>query len=143
MKIRNRSEGRRKMIHEVMDYANMSYGDRTYDIVLDKNVLDCFMSIPKDENKAATDAVRHVARILKPGGVFMYLSYAKASTRYPILGWEEDPDFCYRFTESMVSHLIVVLLVAFIYRHNEHFLIFIFLYSLTVFYCRNNTHDIT
>tara|TARA_B110000208_G_C11576495_1_gene360866 strand:- start:68 stop:757 length:690 start_codon:yes stop_codon:yes gene_type:complete len=101
MKLRNRSEGRNKMTHEVQDYANLSYGDRTFDIVLDKNVLDTFMSIQKDENKAATDAVRHVGRILRPGGVFMYLSYAKASTRYPILGWQEDPDFCYRFTESM------------------------------------------
>ena len=101
MKLRNRSEGRRKMIHEVMDYANMSYDDRSYDIVIDKNVLDTFMSIQKDENKAAQDAVKHVSRILKPGGVFMMLSYAKASTRFPVLGWAEDPDFCYRFTDNM------------------------------------------
>ena len=112
MKLRNRSEGRRKMKHEVMDYANLSYGDRMFDIVLDKNVLDIFMSIQKDENKAASDAVRHVVRVLRPGGVFMLLSYAKASTRFPILGWEEDPDFCYRFTENMPwvnveSHKIV------------------------------------
>lgn len=101
LQLRNRSEGRRKMKHDVMNYANMSYADRTYDIVIDKNVLDIFMSIPKDENKAATDAVRHVSRILKPGGVFMMLSYAKSSTRFPIVGWSEDPDFCYRFTDGM------------------------------------------
>jgi SAM-dependent methyltransferase len=101
MQLRNRSEGRLSMKFQVMDYCNMPFPDRSFDIVLDKNVLDVLMSIPKDENKAATDAVRHVARVLKPGGVYMMLSYAKSSTRFPILGWREDPDFCYRFTPSM------------------------------------------
>ena len=106
MQLRNRSEGRRNMKHEVMDYTNLSYNDRTFDIIIDKNVLDIFMSIPKDENKAATDAVAHVSRLLKPSGVFMMLSYAKTSTRFPILGWAEDPDFCYRFTDNMPWKLV-------------------------------------
>eukprot|EP00949_MAST-11_sp_MAST-11-sp1_P003491 g3491.t1 len=101
MKIRNRSEGRSKMQHIVMNYAELEFKKESFDIVIDKNVLDIMMSIPKDENKAALNCARQAHKVLKPGGVLLMLTYAQPSTRWPVIGWSEDPDFVYRFNAGL------------------------------------------
>ena len=104
MKIRNQVEGRKKMKHVQADFTKETvpgFTSAKYDIVLDKNVLDCFMSIPNDHNATAMRYVKNIVAQLKAGGVFIMLSYCSENARLPILGYKPDPDFVYRFTKGV------------------------------------------
>ena len=104
MKIRNQVEGRKKMKHVQADFTKETvpgFTSAKYDIVIDKNVLDCFMSIPNDHNATAMRYLKNIAAQLKAGGVFIMLSYCSENARLPVLGYKPDPDFVYRFTKGV------------------------------------------
>ena len=55
----------------------------------------------KDENKAALNCARQAHKVLKPGGVLLMLTYAQPSTRWPVIGWSEDPALLVRFNAGL------------------------------------------
>jgi|EP00945_MAST-04E_sp_MAST-4E-sp1_P005838 SAM-dependent methyltransferase len=103
MTIRNQSEGR-KIKQVVADFAKdvvPNFTTPDYDVVVDKNVLDCFMSIPNDHNTTAMKYVKNIYKQLKAGGLYIMLSFSSENARLPILGYKTDPDFVYRLTKGI------------------------------------------
>jgi SAM-dependent methyltransferase len=104
MTIRNQSEGRQiKQVQADFTAENgvPGFTEPNYDVVIDKNVLDCFMSIPHDENATAMRYMKNISKQLRPGGLFIMLSYCSENARLPVLGYKPDPDFVYRQTKGI------------------------------------------
>lgn len=62
---------------EVADATALPYPDNTYDAVV--FAFNGLLMIPKSERRAA--AMREVARVLKPGGVFVFTGHDRSATR--------------------------------------------------------------
>ena len=81
-----KNEHRVGMKWEVDDALDMKYGDETFDAVLDKSrpvlpgTLDAILCGKKAFLNAAT-MLKEVQRVLKPGGLYLAISYGAPSTR--------------------------------------------------------------
>ena len=99
MKIRNQVEGRKKMKHVQADFTKETvpgFTSAKYDIVIDKNVLDCFMSIPNDHNATAMRYVKNIAAQLKAGGLTAIVLEKRKTARF---GLQARSRLVYRFTK--------------------------------------------
>ena len=73
-----------------MDMCSMGFADATFDAVLDKAALDSLLC---GESSTANSGryVKEVARVLKPGGVFIVVSFGAPENRLSYLegdyGW--------------------------------------------------------
>ncbi|GMH71701.1 hypothetical protein TrRE_jg8614 [Triparma retinervis] len=76
------------MTWQIMDCRYMEFEDETFDAVVDKGCLDTLLTGEASEDNA-NKFCSHVARILKPGGVYMCVSVGIPSERMPILGNED------------------------------------------------------
>eukprot|EP00762_Andalucia_godoyi_P006774 ANDGO_00919.mRNA.1 Methyltransferase-like protein 13 len=75
----------------VMDLASLSIPSTSIDAVLDKGTIDTILCGEGGQERAAV-VLGHLARVLKPGGVFLCISHAMPDARLPILkvpqfGW--------------------------------------------------------
>lgn len=64
---------RRKMEWQVQDCTNMDFEDSSFDVALDKGVLDTFLDGP-----LAAPYLREVDRVLRPRGSFLCVSFSQA-----------------------------------------------------------------
>ncbi|XP_020108095.1 methyltransferase-like protein 13 isoform X3 [Ananas comosus] len=79
--------------HMQMDVRDMSFfRDESFDCVIDKGTLDSLMC-GADAPVCASQMVEEVSRLLRPGGIFMLITYGDPSVRIPHLnqaryGWK-------------------------------------------------------
>lgn len=82
-----------------MDMRDLSpFGDASFDVVLDKCALDAIWSDgssvwdPSESTRASVEAaVKEFHRVLKPNGLFLFISFGQPHFRKPLLsiiGWE-------------------------------------------------------
>ena len=73
-----------------MNVTSLSYPDASFDAVLDKGTLDCLLC---GESSTANTAkyMSEVSRVLKPGGLFLVVTYGSPENRLSYLegdyGW--------------------------------------------------------
>ncbi|KAG8068921.1 hypothetical protein GUJ93_ZPchr0005g15555 [Zizania palustris] len=68
-----------------MDVRDMSFfGDETFDCVLDKGTLDAMMC-GDDAPRGASKMLAEVTRLLRPGGIYMLITYGAPKERVPLL----------------------------------------------------------
>mmetsp|Transcript_132041 Transcript_132041/g.232553 ORF Transcript_132041/g.232553 Transcript_132041/m.232553 type:complete len:270 (-) Transcript_132041:64-873(-) len=87
----SRNKDRPGMIFEEMDATKMTIEDNSFDLALDKSVLDTFACTDSAMLTIAT-YLKEVTRVLRPGGVFLCISYGAPDTRtvffqLPHLDW--------------------------------------------------------
>lgn len=61
-----------------MDITHMTFADDSFDVIFDKGTLDALYTGDAELVKLA---VPHIFRVLKPGGLFVSMSFGSASTR--------------------------------------------------------------
>ena len=81
-----------------MDCRYMEFKDESFDAVLDKGCLDTLLTGEKSHSNANRFCAQ-VARILKPGGVYMCVSIGTPSERLPILS---NQDFSWSITTETI-----------------------------------------
>ncbi|EOX96594.1 PREDICTED: methyltransferase-like protein 13 [Theobroma cacao] len=70
-----------------MDVRDMSFfQDESFDSVIDKGTLDSLMC-GTDAPISASRMLGEVSRLLKPGGIYMLITYGDPSVRMPHLSW--------------------------------------------------------
>eukprot|EP00918_Siedleckia_nematoides_P098784 GHVU01216113.1.p1 GENE.GHVU01216113.1~~GHVU01216113.1.p1 ORF type:complete len:204 (+),score=33.51 GHVU01216113.1:96-707(+) len=73
----------------VMDAADMrDFESSSFDAVIDKAALDAMMC-GEQSSAAVPAALRHITRVLRPGGVYICVSFGMPSLRMPFL---QSPD---------------------------------------------------
>lgn len=80
----NNSKMQRSMLFEQVDFTCEqleSWDNATFDLVLDKSTLDCLLCT----NKAAAGLLTEVYRLLKPGGVYLLVSFHEHELLHPLL----------------------------------------------------------
>lgn len=79
-----------------MDVLDLSYFDNcSFDSVIDKGTLDAIMCVAGGPYNIAM-MLAEITRIMKPGGIYMLVSFASPSLSLPLLnrdafGWSIDP----------------------------------------------------
>jgi SAM-dependent methyltransferase len=63
-----------------MDCTKLNFGNNTFEAVLDKGTLDTLLCYDNSE-QLVERALKEIARVLKPGGVFVLVSYGIPKTR--------------------------------------------------------------
>eukprot|EP00929_Paragymnodinium_shiwhaense_P047193 TRINITY_DN23937_c0_g1_i1.p1 TRINITY_DN23937_c0_g1~~TRINITY_DN23937_c0_g1_i1.p1 ORF type:complete len:214 (-),score=49.53 TRINITY_DN23937_c0_g1_i1:377-1018(-) len=61
-----------------MDATKMTFGDASFDVVFEKGALDAIYTASSD---AAREVIHEVVRVLRPGGVFVSVSFGSQETR--------------------------------------------------------------
>jgi len=79
-----RNVGRPKMTWSVMDATSTSFEDETFDVVIDKSVLDTFTCM-LNSTRVVRKYLREVVRVLKPWGRFVCISFGEPPIRMPLL----------------------------------------------------------
>ena len=87
----------------VMDARNMEFDDESFDAIVDKGCLDTLLAYEASESSAAA-LCSQIARILKPGGVYMCYSIGPPSLRLPIL---ENQDYSWKVKVEFVPKPII------------------------------------
>jgi len=82
----------KKMKWDVMDIMDMTYADASFDIILDKGTMDAIMceqgdqwTVPDEIAERCHKELSHVSRILRPGGLFIYITFGQPHFRRPLL----------------------------------------------------------
>lgn len=70
----------------------MKYGQHTFDVVLDKATLDCFFC-GENSYDQINGILKQVYKVLKPNGVFVFISYGNPERRLIHLQKYEDFDW--------------------------------------------------
>lgn len=75
---------------EVMDIRQLTFADASFDVCIDKATLDAMLygSLwdPEDEVKANVEAyIDEVARVLRPGGRFVYITWRQPHFIKPLI----------------------------------------------------------
>jgi len=73
-----------------MDVRQLAFNDGEFDSVLDKGMFDSLMCGSSAPTSAAS-MIKEVRRVLKPGGVYMLITYGDPRVRFPHLKNEEAP----------------------------------------------------
>jgi len=83
----------------IMDARNMSFQDSTFDAVVDKGTLDAMMC-GKNNLSNCSKLCTEVSRILKPGGIFILITYGKPDSRMDSL---DHPQFNWTINYTTVQ----------------------------------------
>ncbi|CEO95425.1 Methyltransferase type 11 domain-containing protein [Plasmodiophora brassicae] len=69
-----------EMKYLTMDVRDLKFDDETFDVCLDKGTLDCF-ACGEDAATEVSTMLKEVNRVLKPGGVYICISFGTPNTR--------------------------------------------------------------
>ncbi|EGG15658.1 hypothetical protein DFA_10500 [Cavenderia fasciculata] len=78
-----RTKGRVGLEYLTMDGRNMEFPNEYFDSIFDKGTIDAVMCSDSD-NQNAVKMVAEVARVLKPGGYFVVMTYGAPEGRMPL-----------------------------------------------------------
>jgi len=78
------------LLYLEMDARKLSFPDQSFDAVIDKGTIDAMMC-GKNNIENVEQTYDEISRVLKPGGVFMLITYGRPSSRIDQL------DQCERF----------------------------------------------
>ncbi|GAM21347.1 hypothetical protein SAMD00019534_045220, partial [Acytostelium subglobosum LB1] len=89
--MKQRTQGRTGLEYITMDGRHMTFANESFDSVFDKGTIDAVMC-SDDDNSNARMMIAEVARVLRPGGFFIVMTYGSPESRLPILdvpslGW--------------------------------------------------------
>eukprot|EP00927_Polykrikos_kofoidii_P030184 TRINITY_DN26015_c0_g1_i1.p1 TRINITY_DN26015_c0_g1~~TRINITY_DN26015_c0_g1_i1.p1 ORF type:complete len:218 (-),score=35.48 TRINITY_DN26015_c0_g1_i1:125-778(-) len=90
-----RNERRPGMEWHVMDATSMTFPNESFDLVIDKSVMDTFACSDRATLTIAT-YLREVDRVLRPGGTCLCISYGAPATR---CGFFEMPHLEFELTK--------------------------------------------
>ena len=78
--MKERSKNKNGLYYNVMDVRNMPYKNEIFDLVIDKGTMDTILC---GENNFLNIAktTKEISRVLKTGGIYLILSYAKPEER--------------------------------------------------------------
>ena len=83
---------------QVMDMSKMTYADKSFDVVIEKTALDSLLAhersqwdVCPESQKIVRDSLHHISRVLKPGGMFLSLTFAQPHFRYCLLYTSPSP----------------------------------------------------
>ncbi|XP_024403390.1 uncharacterized protein [Physcomitrium patens] len=76
--------------YQRMDVRSLGFKDGEFDSILDKGMFDSLMCGSSAPTSAAS-MIKEVRRVLKPGGVYMLITYGDPRVRIPHLKSEEAP----------------------------------------------------
>ncbi|KAH0787070.1 Phosphoethanolamine N-methyltransferase-related protein [Histomonas meleagridis] len=109
--MKSKYQDQKELIWEVMDCTNMTYEDNSFDVVFDKGTLDALFC---GDMKNVEKTICEVARILKPNGIYIVITYGPPNARVPVFQRFKDKielvqqiDFKKRFNCS--THFIYIL----------------------------------
>jgi len=85
-----RTWGRAGLGWLVMDATKISFPSGTFDAVMDKSMVDTF-GCRLDARRMTLRYLREVARLLRPGGTFLSVSFTKPADLAPLLMRHFDP----------------------------------------------------
>jgi ubiquinone/menaquinone biosynthesis C-methylase UbiE len=88
---------------QVMNVMSMNFQDSSFDAVLDKGTLDSLLCGDSSTTNSAR-YLKEVARVLKPGGVFVAISYGTPENR---LQYFEGEEYNWRLTMKTVPKPII------------------------------------
>lgn len=93
---------------QVMDVRNLSFSDASVDTAIDKGTLDAFLhgslwDPPDDVRDNVGRYVDEVARVLKPGGMWLYITYRQPHFLKPLLSREGVWDLSVEILEDSES----------------------------------------
>ena len=73
---------RPSLVWETMAVENMKYEDEFFDIVIDKSTIDCLVCC-HDSTYLVARTMKECQRVLKPGGLFISISFTAPNMRLP------------------------------------------------------------
>jgi len=96
-----------KMLFERIDFTSerLQWEDASFDLILDKSTLDCLLCT----DRAAAGLLAEVYRVLKPGGVYLLISFHQKDFLQPLLSnlpgtdWEVSHSVMNRKVEDLIS----------------------------------------
>ena len=92
---------RENMHYEVMNVTDLTFGDETFDVVIDKSTMDCIFCCANSVQQIS-DMMHESWRVLKPGGLFVTLSLHEESKVLPYISVDaESMEFNWLSIESM------------------------------------------
>jgi len=83
--MRQRNAKRADMTWSVMDALHMTYEDDSFDVIIDKGIVDTF-ECNDNADLIISTYLKEVVRVLRPGGIFLCISFNDLSKRF------ETPD---------------------------------------------------
>jgi ubiquinone/menaquinone biosynthesis C-methylase UbiE len=78
--MKKKYQGEAKLDWEVGDISKMKFSNNSFDFVFDKATLDTVIC-GDNSNKTVSSMLKEVCRVLKPGGIFVLISYGTPATR--------------------------------------------------------------
>jgi len=96
-----------KMLFETIDFTSerLQWEDASFDLILDKSTLDCLLCT----DRATAGLLAEVYRVLKPGGVYLLISFHQKDFLQPLLSnlpgsdWEVSHSVMNREVEDLIS----------------------------------------
>lgn len=85
--MRERCQEMQELSWLVMDCKNLSFGNETFDIVIDKSLLDTLLCGDSAYLNVAL-MTKEVQRVLKVGGIYLMISYGQPDNRIEHLQWK-------------------------------------------------------
>ncbi|KYQ99865.1 hypothetical protein DLAC_03817 [Tieghemostelium lacteum] len=89
-----RTKDRQGLEYLTMDGRQMDFLDETFESIFDKGTVDAVMC-SDDDNSNALKIVEEVYRVLKPGGVFIIMSYGSPEARLPLVNRKDKFNWSY------------------------------------------------
>eukprot|EP01119_Soliformovum_irregulare_P025069 TRINITY_DN916_c0_g1_i1.p1 TRINITY_DN916_c0_g1~~TRINITY_DN916_c0_g1_i1.p1 ORF type:complete len:208 (-),score=39.41 TRINITY_DN916_c0_g1_i1:56-679(-) len=99
MKDRAQQQNLDKLVYLEMDARQMTFSASSFDVVIDKGTLDAMMC-GKNNILNCEKTCSEISRILKPGGVFMLITYGKPDTRLSVV---DQPQFQWKTEHGIVQ----------------------------------------
>ena len=65
-----------ELVYEVMDITEMTYKDKSFDLVLDKSTIDALLCSDTPSTNVAK-MLHHIYRVLADDGFYVVISYGK------------------------------------------------------------------
>jgi len=98
---KNKSTG---LKYFTMDIKKMTFKDATFDLVIDKGTIDALMCASRGEAEAEA-AVGEVARVLRPGGTFVVVSYGTPQMRAKLFSRRQGFNFKIQYLTIPKPHV--------------------------------------
>eukprot|EP01027_Heterolobosea_sp_BB2_P013939 GEZU01020062.1.p1 GENE.GEZU01020062.1~~GEZU01020062.1.p1 ORF type:complete len:140 (+),score=36.32 GEZU01020062.1:182-601(+) len=97
--MKEKNKDRPGMTYSVMDVCSINFPDASFDIVIDKATLDSVLCGESSTRRSAA-MLSEISRVLKPGGKYLVISYAKPPNRLQFL---EKPEYRWTITIETIA----------------------------------------